>query len=64
MQIQMPAHENESHHSLHTAEKMELATKLVGLYCEKTSIHNKVEGSQLYATSTATTINLKQSTTS
>jgi hypothetical protein len=71
-QQQTPAHKKESYHLLQTPEKMELATKLVGFYCEETSIYNKVvgtqpyatmEGTQVTATSTATT-NLRQLTTS
>jgi hypothetical protein len=67
-----PAQENESHHLLHTAEEMDLDTKLVGLYCEETSAQHKVEGTQLTATMEGTQLtvtrsaitSLSQSTTS
>jgi hypothetical protein len=59
-----PSQPNESLNPLPTPEKMELATKHVGMYCQEAA-HPKIpewmQGTQLTVTSTATT-NLSQST--
>jgi hypothetical protein len=61
---QTPSQPNESLHPLPTPEKMELATKLVGMYCQEIA-HPKIpewtQETQLTVTSKATT-NLSQST--